>query len=217
VLDQILSQSTYRWVLLSTGVLAIILVPFLLFGEQIETWTENFLESASKQSTWVALVLGSLLAIDILVPVPSSLTSTAAGFFLGLAGGTATSLAGMTISCVVGYWLGARFGRPVANRLVGEQELARLEKLSQRFGDWVIVVTRAVPMLAEASALFAGISGMPMRQFLLLSTLSNLGISAVYAAVGAFSATVNSFLFAFGGSILVPLVAMILMKGQQNH
>jgi uncharacterized membrane protein YdjX (TVP38/TMEM64 family) len=217
MLDQILSQSTYRWVLLSTGVLAIILVPFFLFGEQIETWTESFLESASDQSTWVALVLGSLLATDILVPVPSSLTSTAAGFFLGLAGGTATSLAGMTVSCVVGYWLGARFGRPVANRLVGEQELARLEKLSQRFGDWVIVVTRPVPVLAEASALFAGISGMPMRQFLLLSTLSNLGISAVYAAVGAFSATVNSFLFAFGGSILVPLVAMILTKGRQNH
>jgi len=217
MLDQILSQSTYRWVLLSTGVLAIILVPFFLFGEQIETWTESFLESASNQSTWVALVLGSLLATDILVPVPSSLTSTAAGFFLGLAGGTATSLAGMTVSCVVGYWLGARFGRPVANRLVGEQELARLEKLSQRFGDWVIVVTRAVPVLAEASALFAGISGMPMHQFLLLSTLSNLGISAVYAAVGAFSATVNSFLFAFGGSILVPLLAMILTKGRQNH
>ncbi|HUX75966.1 MAG TPA: VTT domain-containing protein [Anaerolineae bacterium] len=197
--------------------MAIILVPFFLFGEQIETWTESFLESASNQSTWVALVLGSLLATDILVPVPSSLTSTAAGFFLGLAGGTATSLAGMTVSCVVGYWLGARFGRPVANRLVGEQELARLEKLSQRFGDWVIVVTRAVPVLAEASALFAGISGMPMHQFLLLSTLSNLGISAVYAAVGAFSATVNSFLFAFGGSILVPLVAMILTKSRQNH
>jgi uncharacterized membrane protein YdjX (TVP38/TMEM64 family) len=163
------------------------------------------------------LVLGSLLATDILVPVPSSLTSTAAGFFLGLAGGTATSLAGMTVSCVVGYWLGARFGRPVANRLVGEQELARLEKLRQRFGDWVIVVTRAVPVLAEASVLFAGISGMPMHQFLLLSTLSNLGISAVYAAVGTFSATVNSFLFAFGGSILVPLVAMILTKSRQNH
>jgi len=58
---------------------------------------------------------------------------------------------------------------------------------------------------------------MPMHQFLLLSTLSNLGISAVYAAVGAFSATVNSFLFAFGGSILVPLVAMILTKSRQNH
>jgi uncharacterized membrane protein YdjX (TVP38/TMEM64 family) len=217
MLNQTLSQSTYRWVLLCTGILAIILIPFFLFGEQIETWTETFLQSASDKSTLIAVVLGSLLAIDILVPVPSSLTSTAAGFFLGLPGGIATSLAGMTISCVVGYWLGARFGRPVASRLVGNDELTRLEKLSHRFGNWVIVVTRAVPVLAEASVLFAGISGMPMHQFLLLSTLSNLGVSVVYAAVGAFSANVNSFLFAFGGSILVPLVAMILTRGKQDR
>jgi uncharacterized membrane protein YdjX (TVP38/TMEM64 family) len=67
-------------------------------------------------------------------------------------------------------------------------------------------------MLAEASVLFAGISGMPLAQYLLLSTLSNLGISAAYAAVGALSATVNSFLLAFAGSILLPLVAMLLVR-----
>jgi len=210
------NQSTYRWILLCAGIFAIILVPFFLFGEQIETWTEEFLESASHHSVLVAVVLGTLLAVDILVPVPSSLVSTAAGFFLGLAGGLVTSLAGMTISCVGGYWLGVRFGRPVANRLVGDHELTRLEKLRQRFGEWVIVVARPVPVLAEASVLFAGISEMPVPQFVLLATLSNLGVSAVYAAVGAFSATVNSFMFAFFGSILVPLVAMLLMRRRDS-
>lgn len=208
------TQSAYRWLILLVGVLAIILIPFLLFGERIETWTEGFLESASERSVLVAVVLGSLLASDILLPVPSSLTSTAAGLLLGLVGGLMTSLMGMTISCVVGYWLGARFGRPVAGRLVGERELSRLEKLSQRFGNWVIVVSRPVPMLAEASVLLAGISGMPLSQFFLLSTLSNFGVSVVYAAVGAFSATVNSFLLAFAGAILVPLLAMMVMRNE---
>lgn len=211
------NQNIVRWLLLCGSVLAIILVPFFLFGEKIETWTEDFLESASDQAGWIAVVLGALLASDVLVPVPSSLTSTAAGFFLGFAAGTLTSLTGMTISCILGYWLGERFGRPLANRLVGGHELTRLERLSQRVGNWVIVISRPVPVLAEASALFAGISGMSTYQFLLLSTLSNLGISAVYAAVGAFSATTNSFLLAFAGSILVPLVAMTLMKrGEKN-
>ena len=67
--------------------------------------------------------------------------------------------------------------------------------MRHRFGEWVIVVSRPIPVLAEASVLFAGLSGMPASRFLLLSTLSNLGISAVYAAVGAFSASTNSFLF----------------------
>jgi len=47
---------------------------------------------------------------------------------------------------------------------------------------------------------------------MLLTALSNLGISAVYAAVGAFSSNVNSFLLAFFGAILAPAAAMWLMN-----
>jgi uncharacterized membrane protein YdjX (TVP38/TMEM64 family) len=210
-----LNQSARRWMLLCAGVLAVILVPFFLFGEQIESWTENFLDAASDRPLLIGVVLAALLASDILVPVPSSLASTAAGLFVGFAGGSVASLAGMTISCALGYWLGVQFGRPAANRLVGERELTRLEQLNQRLGDWVIVVSRPVPVLAEASVLFAGIGRMPLRRFLLLCTLSNLGVSVVYAAVGAFSASVNSFLLAFAGAILVPLLAMMLMRNEK--
>ncbi len=210
-------RSISGWVLLTTIILLIILVPFFLFGEQVEKWTDDFVESASDQPGLVALVLGLLLAVDILVPVPSSLVSTAAGFVLGFGLGTLTSLIGMTISCAFGFWLGATFGRPVAERLVGEAELMRLQELSQRFGNWAIAVSRPMPVLAEASILFAGMSRMSVYAFLLLSTLSNLGISAAYAAVGAYSASLDSFLLAFGGAILVPLLAMLMIKGGQNR
>jgi uncharacterized membrane protein YdjX (TVP38/TMEM64 family) len=203
------NRNVYRWLLLGIAILAVILIPFVFFGARIETWTDNFLQAASDRSGLVAIVLGLLLASDILVPVPSSMVSTAAGFFLGFMGGIITSLAGMTVSCIAGFWLGAKFGRPIACRVVGNNELKRLEKMRHRFGEWVIVVSRPIPVLAEASVLFAGISGMSAYRFLLLSTLSNLGISAVYAAVGAFSASTNSFLFAFAGSILVPLIAIV--------
>jgi len=212
-------RSTHRWLLLCTLVFAMILVPFLLFGERIENWTEDFVQSASGQPVWVATVLGSLLAVDILMPIPSSLVSTAAGFLLGLMRGMTVSLVGMIVSCIIGYWLGAKFGRPIADRLVGSDELNRLENMSRRLGDWVIVASRPVPMLAEASVLFAGIGRMSLYRFLLLSTLSNLAISATYAAVGAFSATVNSFLLAFAGSILFPAIAMLATgkTGEQDQ
>jgi uncharacterized membrane protein YdjX (TVP38/TMEM64 family) len=204
--------TTAQWMLLTSLVFAAILLPFILFGSRLEAWTERFIESASQQPILVALVLGGLLASDIVLPIPSSLTSTAAGFLLGFVKGLLVSLTGMTISCIIGYWLGRRLGRPVASRIVGNDGIERLEELSQRAGNWAIVIARPVPMLAEASVLFAGMSRMPLYQYLLLSTLSNLGISAVYATVGALSATVNSFLLAFAGSILVPLVAMVLVR-----
>jgi uncharacterized membrane protein YdjX (TVP38/TMEM64 family) len=207
-----LNGTAVRWVALTTCVLLIILVPFFLFETQIETWTESFLQAASDQIGLVAVMLTSLLSSDILLPIPSSLVSTAAGYFLGFVGGMLASAAGMTISCMLGYWLAARFGRPLAGKFVGHDELGRLERLYQRFGDWVIVISRPVPVLAEASVLFAGLGRMSFPRFLLLATLSNVGISAVYAAVGAFSATANSFLLAFAGAILVPLVAMLVTR-----
>jgi len=202
----------HRWLLLGIIILAFILIPFFLFGDLINTWTRDFLASASKNSPLVSVVLGLLLASDIFLPIPSSIVSTAAGLFLGFTIGTMTSLVGMTISCIAGFWLGLRFGRPLASRMVGTAELEKLQDLSLQVGDWVIVVVRPVPVLAEASVFFAGMSGMPAYRFLLLTTLSNLGISAVYAAIGALSATLNSFLLAVAASILVPLLAIFLMR-----
>jgi uncharacterized membrane protein YdjX (TVP38/TMEM64 family) len=210
-------RSVLRWSLLAGLVFAIILVPFFLFGHQLETWTESFVSSATGYPGWIAVVLGSLLAVDILLPLPSSLISTAAGFLLGLVRGLLTSWIGMTASCIIGFWLGKRYGCSVACKIVGEKELERLEALSRRVGSWVIVISRPVPVLAEAAVLFAGISGIPIGRFLLLTISSNLGISAVYAAVGALSANANSFLLAFAGSILIPFVAMLLSKMYQDR
>jgi len=203
-------HSGRRWVLFTLGVFAIILVPYLLFGPQIEAWTESFLETAYANPVLVGVVLCLLLIVDIVVPIPSSLVSTAAGIFLGFVGGVIASWVGMSVCCVLGYYLGRKLGRPAAHRVVGPDELSRLEALRERFGDWVIVISRPVPMLAEASIFFAGISRMALPRFLLLALLANLGISVVYAAVGAFSANISSFLFAFVASILVPLAALLI-------
>ncbi len=207
-----IKENKKRWLLFCIIIMAFILLPFFLFGEHIDNWTKAFLETASGRPILVAMVLGLLLGTDILLPVPSSIISTAAGLFLGFIGGTLTSLAGMYVSCMAGFWLGAKFGRPLASRMIGAAELEWLEDKGRRFGDWVIVVARPVPVLAEASVLVAGMSRMPTHRFIMLSTLSNLAISAVYAAIGAMSASVNSFLLAMAGSIMVPWLAMILFK-----
>ncbi|GAB4495425.1 MAG: hypothetical protein OHK0052_02880 [Anaerolineales bacterium] len=206
-----MKNPTLRWTFIIIAVLTLILLPFALFGDAIDAWTAAFLETA--QRSWVsALVLGGLLAADILIPTPSSLVSTAAGFLLGFLPGTLTSTVGMMTSCLIGYELGRRMGRPFVLRMVGEKELLRLENLYARLGDWVIVVCRPIPVLGEASVLFAGAGTLNWTHFAGLSLLSNLVISLVYAAVGAFAADVNSFLLAFFGSITVPGIIMWLAR-----
>ena len=208
----VLKGTAIRWTSLVLLVLLFILVPYFLFATQLEAWTANFLEATADMSVLIALFLTALLAVDIVLPIPNSLVSTAAGFFLGFVVGTLVAWIGNTTSCILGYWLGSRFGRPIANRLVGADELKRLEGSARRMGDWVIVISRAVPVMGEASVLFAGMSYMPVRRFLFVVVLSNLGMSAIYAAVGAFAAQVNTFLLAFFGAILVPAVAMLVTR-----
>ena len=209
-----MSLALGKWSLLSAALLAAIVVPFFLYEETIIRWTQEFVER--EDAPWVVGgVLGGLLATDLLLPIPSSLVGTAAGYLLGLGTGSAVTWAGMTAACLIGYLLGATAGREVTRRFVGEEELRRASRAHRRFGDWVIVIFRAVPVLAEASVLFAGVARMPFRRFVFLATLSNLGIALTYSAVGAYALEVESFFLAFGGAIVVPGVAMLIARLRQ--
>ncbi|MBT3296134.1 MAG: VTT domain-containing protein [Verrucomicrobia bacterium] len=201
-----------QWIALVALFLALIIVPFMLYGDRVDAWTQGFLESAGGHKAVTGLVLGGLLASDILFPIPSSIISTGAGVTLGLVLGTLVSSLGMIVSCVLGYGLGAVCGRPLAVRMVGESDLARFEGLAARIGTWSIILARPIPVLAEVSVLFAGISRLPFTRFLLISSLSNIGISAVYAVIGAYSASTNAFLLAFLGALGLPGLGMLVLQ-----
>ena len=200
-----------RWALLATGLLAAILVPFFLYETEITAWTEELLESERSQWT-VAGLLGLLLASDVLLPVPSSLISTGCGYVLGAVIGTVVSWAGMTAGAAIGYLVGARPGKVVAANAVGDDGLDQARAAQERYGDWSIIVSRAVPVLAEASVIFAGVAGMPFRRFLILAATANLAISAAYATVGALSLATESFLIAFLGAMLLPGLLMLATR-----
>ncbi|MGZ7095242.1 MAG: TVP38/TMEM64 family protein [Methanobacterium sp.] len=212
---EIVRHSKIKWAFLVIAILLFILIPFFIFGDSIESWTNSFL-SSSPPKLLVGFIVGLLLSIDILAPVPSSIVSTAGGYFLGFVLGTLISFAGMTVSCIIGYFLGAKFGRPISNRLVGAGELSKLEKLQTKYGSLIIIISRAVPVLSDASVLVAGIGNMPLNRFILLILLSNLGISVVYATIGSYSAHINSFLMAFAGAIILPGLAIIILKTKSD-
>ncbi|WP_089717887.1 TVP38/TMEM64 family protein [Candidatus Entotheonella palauensis] len=209
---EIMKSPPFRWMLLSGILVAVIVLPFLVLAQPIEAWFQQWLQSATEQEGLTALILITLLASDVLLPIPSSLVSTTAGALHGLWPGALVSTSGMTLSCAIGYWLGASAGRRVATRLIGSENLRRCEDLHQRGGDWMIVVARSIPVLAEASTFYAGMGRMRLKRFMGLSALSNLGISLVYAAVGVSSVQLASFWLAFGAAIVCPVMAMFIVS-----
>lgn len=196
-----------RWLLLIAVVLAVPILPFLVFGESTESQIEGWLDRSLSPRIAVALVVG-LLAADIFLPVPSSVVSTFAGKMLGFWVGTAASWCGMTLGVVAVFWLVRVFGRPLAERLSSRQELARMDALAARYGVFILVLARPIPVLAEASVLLMGTMRLGWRRFLIATGLSNLGIAAVYAALGD---RVQSPI-AMAASMAIPLAAMLMAR-----
>jgi uncharacterized membrane protein YdjX (TVP38/TMEM64 family) len=200
-----------RPILLLAVVLAMPILPFLLAGEHLEQQLENWLHETADNATIFWGVV-AILSIDVLLPVPSSVVSTFAGWQLGVAGGTLASWLGLTAGAVVGFALARAIGRPLAERLVERDDLARLQLLSERYGTKAIVLCRALPVLAEASVLLVGAMSLSWTKFFVPAALANLGIALAYSILGSYSAERNLLVWAIAGSVALPLLATALVR-----
>jgi 3-dehydroquinate synthase len=195
--------------------LALILVPFLLFEGEVVELAGALFSAGGQAGALLALVIVALLAGDAFLPVPSSLVSVAAVALFGWAGGLLIWI-GMTIGCGLGYWLGSRAGRPLAERFIGRGEVARAQRIAGNLGPATLVLTRAVPVLAEAATVAAGLAAMPLRRFALATGLANAGVAFVYAAWGAAAVgsagSAGSFVLLFAAAIAVPVGGWVALR-----
>jgi uncharacterized membrane protein YdjX (TVP38/TMEM64 family) len=195
-----------RWAVLWAVLIGLVLIPFFLFEGQFNALAARIVQSDTSRMLSAAGIV-ALLALDVFLPVPSSIVATAAGVLLGLWKGTVVVWSGLMIGCLLGYGVGKK-GAGAARWMVGSDSLTRAESLMRRYGDVAIVLCRPVPVLAEASVVFAGLVRAPFSRFAWLTAASNLGIAAGYAAFGAFSMRIDSFLAAFLGALVLPGLAL---------
>src|SRR6187402_2693877 len=129
-----------RWFVISIILLALILVPFVLFEDQFNALADRV--TRGDVSGWYsATAIAVLLASDEFLPIPSSILAAAAGVVLGFWWGTVTVWVGMTASCLLGYAFGAR-AAGAAGRFVGEAGMTRASSLATRYGDYALVLCR---------------------------------------------------------------------------
>ncbi len=199
------------WLLLAVSLL--ILLPFCLFEESINS-AFNDLTATRHTQLLIAGVLFLALALDIFLPVPSSLASTMCGMTLGFIGGFFLSFMAMNTSCLLGYLLGKTCSHR-AQRMIGPREMQLLQHFFRHHNALILVTLRAVPILAEASVLFAGIARTPPRKTFCLLLLANAAVSLPYAYVGHLGKTTHSMLPAFLSSLAISgaiLLVTLLLK-----
>lgn len=183
----------------------LVIASFLLFEQQIQQLLSHlgtFLPTDPVQRLNLALLLVTLLALDVLLPVPSSLVALLAVAALGAIGGYLVIFIGLCLGASLGYWLGAGYFRLLSNWL--GLRTWQPGQLAYRLSTLSLVCLRGVPVLAETSVLAAGMQRYPLRQFLLVTTLANAGLALAYAAIGSLLVEQNALLATILASMVLP-------------
>lgn len=156
-----------------------------------------------------------LMLIDAVLPAASELVMVYAGALAAgaIAGQTVTlfgaeikstgwayvamamaGVLGYTLGSVLGWTIGKVGGRPFLERHgrwvhVTPERLGRAEAWFERYGDAAVLISRVVPVVRSFISIPAGVIGMPLGRFTVLSFLGTIpwcfGLAGVGLALGS--------------------------------
>lgn len=194
-------------------VLALIIVPFLLWGERFDQALS--LEGArawmSGHGSWAWLAGMLLITSDIVLPIPATVVMSALGLIYGWWLGGLIGAAGSFLAGMAAYGLCRWLGHGAALWIAGNEGLRKGEAIFAKGGGWIVALSRWTPVLPEAVACLAGIVRMPWRAFVTALLCGTLPLGFAFASIGHLGQTRPTAAMAL--SALVP-VALWLAAGR---
>ncbi len=165
---------------------------------------------------WTGLAIIAGLTVDILLPVPSSVLLVFAGRAFGGWGGAAVGWLGLNLSAAVGFWISRRFGQRIVERFSSRADVEDFELLDAKAGWWALVACRPLPILAEASVIFAGLSDMRASRFWPPILFANGIIAILYGMLGDYAARQQWFVTAVVVSMVLPALFIVAWRWKQR-
>lgn len=161
----------------------------ILTVEQIEGWLTQAKELSP---LYVGSIVTLLLFADLFIAVPTLTVTILSGYFLGHAYGAAAALTGVLLAGICGYVLSRFYGNAILGFLL-KDESKRDEAISafQEHGFVMILLSRAMPILPEASACLSGMTRMPFSKFLMAWSISSLPYVLIATYAGSISSLDN--------------------------
>ncbi len=178
--------TVWRLAGLFVAMAVLVAVPFLVWGEYFDArlsqdrllgWFGEF-----RATAWLVGI--ALLVSDLVLPIPNTMVMAALGVLYGPLLGGLFSTAGNCLSGLLGYAACRRFGRPLARRLLSDEDLSEAERLFARSGGWIVAGSRWLPVLPEAVACMAGLARMPPGRFALALLCGSAPLGFAVAGLG---------------------------------
>lgn len=189
------------------------------------SWVESMIESWG--SFGVALLM---LLENVFPPIPSEVVLPLAGYrasqgdlnpFLAVAAGTLGSLVGVTVWYYAGRWVGTEGLKAFAQKhgrllTLTPAEIDKVDAWFTRYGGRAVLFGRLVPGVRTLISIPAGVSGMTLRRFLVLSTIGTAAWSGLLIAAGWLLGhefeTVQSYVSPVGNVIIGGALAYYLYR-----
>lgn len=129
-------------------------------------------------------ILIAMVAENLFPPIPSEIVLPLAGFevYQGNLTFALTVLAatlGSLIGALILYAVGRYGGRPAVDRWgrvlrVSNADVDRAERWFDRWGDWVVLLSRMIPLVRSVVSIPAGILEMSLIRFIALTALGSM-------------------------------------------
>ncbi|MDP9487376.1 MAG: DedA family protein [Actinomycetota bacterium] len=160
-----------------------------------------------------------LVAENLFPPIPSEVVLPLAGFVvgrgdLGFWQALLASTTGSAVGALILYALGRYGGRGLVLRYgswlrVSAKELERAEGWFRRYGDWVVLFARVVPLARSIVSIPAGTMQMPLLRFTVLAAVGsgvwNVLLIGAGVALGANWARISGWIGSYSDVVLILL------------
>ena len=202
----------FKWFTFIGVFFTTIIIPTILLETPFSRYGEISLAWAGENTIYTSIVVMIALAADVFLPVPNGLTNTLAGASLGWALASVVVWIGLNLGAIFGYLVGRFAARPLAQKIVGIEDLEKAENSARDIDVMGLILARPVPAFAELTTLAAGLTNMPFMKFIYVMILSNIGVAIVFSGLGAAALSSGSSTLAFFGAALLPAVLYFFYK-----
>lgn len=190
-------------------VVLIIILLFLGLPGLEKTFSDLITSSAQQTKKYFVGISFSLLALDVFLPIPSSIVMFFNGSVLGVLIGGLLSLISCLVSSVIGYFFGKAFYKKL-NKNYTEEELNKSVHIVNNYGFVGLILTRGIPILSEAIAILCGNMAYSFRHFFMASFIGYVPVCFMYSFIGSHSMGQDGFLWAFGINVFIAAIFLAM-------
>ncbi len=157
--------------------------------EKIEHWL-----TLAKEVDWRYLggIVIALLFLDLFIAMPTLTIIMLSGYFLGHYYGAMVSIIGIVLAGVTGYLLSYFYGNKLVSVVIKDKsQQVEMRKQFNQYGTFMIIFSRAMPILPEVTACMSGIIKMPFIKFITAWLVSAVPYAIIATYAGSISTLDN--------------------------